>query len=193
MYKIFFLLPLLFSLLQAEDPLLTFYKSTLNNLHYTRSLELYKDATKLKQEALHVSHFANFSLDGGYAQTKAQHLSDSFYTSGVSLSDSIDIFGKNSYKMDEIALEFQSKQTLLKIQKEQLFATLVSMIATYWQTSQQLSLHVSMIQEQQHIYEMLQKLQLSGAVPKINLIRFANSLTTSSFAPKSEQFLSCAS
>ncbi len=124
-----------------------------------------------------LSRFANFAVDAGYSNTKADRLPDSFNTTNISFNDTIDLFGKNSYAIDELALRLKEKKALLNIQKEKLFTSLVDMISAYRQMSEQLVLHTEFYAKQQDMLEKLSKLNSLGAVSEMDILRFKNSMT----------------
>lgn len=161
----------------ADENVLKFYQATLQNLKYSETYTLYKNANTLEQKAAGINRFANFSVDGGYTVTKADRLTNRFNTTDISINDTIDLFGKNSYKINKIALDLKARESALKIQKEKLFTSLIDMIGAYWQTKEQLSLHVKLLDEQQSVFDKLQKLNASGAVSKMDIIRFKTTLT----------------
>ncbi len=164
-------------LINADDNVVNFYKSALQTLKYNQTYDLYKKSNTLEKKAVTYNRFANFSLDGGYTYTKADRLNNPFNTSNVSFNDTIDLFGRSSYKVEELALNLKAKDTVLKIQKESLFTFLIDMIGAYGQTKEQLSLHMTLLDEQQSIFNKLQLLNSSGAVSTMDMLRFKNSLT----------------
>lgn len=174
MYKIILLITLLSFTLQAD--ILDFYKNALETLQYKQTYSLYKQANQVQKDGIIYNRFSNFALDAGYADTKAKLLPQSFNTTDISLTDTLDLFGKSSYKVEELTLDIQAKKTLLDMQKEELFVSLVSMISSYNQTKERLVLHQSLLDEQENIYDKLQKLQLSGSVSEIDILRFKNTL-----------------
>lgn len=174
MFKTILFLALLSFTLNAG--VLNFYKNALQTLRYKQTYSLYKQADEAKKEGIIYNRFSNFALDADYADTKAKQLPQSFNTTNIAVTDTIDLFGKSSYKIEELALDIKAKQTLLDIQKEQLFVSLVSMISIYNQTKERLSLHQSLLNEQQNIYDKLQILQIKGSVSQIDLLRFKNIL-----------------
>lgn len=163
--------------LVADDTLLTFYKYALENLQYDKTYNLYKESNSLQKSAVNKDRFAKFALDASYASTKAQRLPSSFYATSIALSDTIDLFGKSSYKIKELSLHLQENKTALNIQKESFFTTLVTMISEYRQTQEKLALHASLLDEQQKIFDRLTLLNNVGTVSNMDLLRFKNTLT----------------
>jgi len=174
MFKIMLFITLLSFMLQAD--ILDFYKNVLQTLRYKQTYALYKQADEAQKEGIIYNKFSNFALDAGYSDTKAKQLSQPFNTTNITVTDTLDLFGKSSSRVEELSLDIKAKQTLLEIQKEKLFVSLVSMISIYNQTKERLTLHQSLLHEQQKIYNKLQTLQLSGNISQIDLLRFKNTL-----------------
>jgi len=158
--------------------IIDFYKKTVNTLQYNKRYALSTEANKLSQSGIIYNKYANFSFNADYSKTKAQTLPNTFDTTNITFNDTIDLFGKNSYKIDALALDLQSKKSMLNIQKEQLFISLVNMITLYNKTLQQLSLYKTFLSGQEEIYKKLQKLQQKGAITSMDLLRFKNQLTS---------------
>jgi len=156
--------------------ILNFYKKTLKTLQYNKTYSLYRESNIGLQESINARRYANLSLDINYAKSRATTLLNPFNTTDISLNDTVDLFGKGSYKVEELALELKVKKGHLDIQKEQLFITLVEMIRLYHQTKEQLSLRKNLLNQQQNIYDKLQKLHKIGAVSQIDLLQFKNNL-----------------
>jgi len=157
---------------------LDFYKQALMTLQYNKKYELNKKANKLSQSGVYYDKYANFSLNTDYSKTKAQALINTFDTTNVTLSDTLDLFGKNRYKIDALALDIKSQKSVLNIQKEQLYISLVNMIALYNKTFEQRLLYENIFNDQKDIYDKLEKLQQQGAITSIDLLRFKNQLTS---------------
>jgi len=175
MIKIIILLSSVSLLLSAD--ILHFYKTTLNTLKYDKTYSLYKTANHISQESVNYTRFANFSLDASYLSTKAKTLDSSFATKNLILADTLDLFGKGSYKVKELSLNLEEKKSLLHIQKEQLFTILVNMLAQYHTLNEQYILHTNLLKEQESIYMKLQQLHNSGTLTSMDLLRFKNTLT----------------
>jgi len=157
---------------------LDFYKQTLTTLQYNKKYELNTQANKLSQSGVYYDKYASFSLNTDYSKTKAKELTNTFDTTNITLSDTLDLFGKNSYKIDALALDLKSQKSMLNIQKEQLFISLVSMLTLYNKTLEQVVLYKSIFNKQERMYAKLQKLQQKGAITSIDLLRFKNHLTS---------------
>ena len=167
--------------LTAHADMTSFYKTALQNLQYDKSYTLYKKANKTSQSAVTYSKYANFSLDGAYSKTYAQYLptsSGSFNTTDISLHDTLDLFGKNNYKIQTLRLDVKSKKKKLSLKKEQLFISLVNMVALYSKTQMQLKIHQELYKKQQKIYVKLEGLAKNGDITTLDILRFKNSLTT---------------
>lgn len=164
------------SLMLSAD-VISYYKNALKTLRYDTTYSLYKTTNKISKESINYDRYTNFSLDASYANTKAKTLSSSFSTTDVAFYDTLDLFGKGSYKVKELSLDLKEKKSLLNLQKEQLFITLIDMLAQYHKTDEQFSLHTILLKQQMNIYNKLQKLQRSGAITSIDLLRFKNTLT----------------
>lgn len=175
MFKFIFLI--IFVGLTLNADVFDFYKGILKTLQYDKTYSLYKQANSMQKDGITYNKYANFALDADYSKTKASLLPNTFDTINIGFNDTIDLFGKSNYKIKELALNVQAEKTLLDMQKEQLFVSLVSMISVYYQTEERLTLHQSLLDEQQSIYDKLQTLQQSGIVSQIDLLRFKNTLS----------------
>ena len=167
--------------LTAHADITSFYKTALQNLQYDKSYTLYKKANKTSQSAVTYSKYANFSLDGAYSKTYAQYLptsSGSFNTTDISLHDTLDLFGKNNYKIQTLRLDVKSEKKKLSLKKEQLFISLVNMVALYSKTQMQLKIHQELYKKQQKIYAKLEGLAKNGDITALDILRFKNTLTT---------------
>ena len=160
-----------------DADIIDFYKKTAGTLQYDKEYMLKKKANTFSQSGVYYSKYANFSLNADYSKTKAKRLANTFDTTNVTFNDTLDLFGKNSYKIDALALDLKSQKSLLNMQKEQLFISLVNMIAIYNKILKQHSLYRSVLNEQKDIYDKLEKLQQKGAITSIDLLRFKNQLT----------------
>lgn len=175
MQKIIVLFFILLSALHANENLLKFYKTTLANLQYDMKQTSFVKTKEHAQKALSWQRYANFSLDAAYARTDAAQLANPFETKYLSLSDTIDLFGKQRYEFESITLQFQEQRVLLNKQKEELFISLVSMISIYQQTKELLSLHTKLLQKQKKLLEKL--LNLPNVISKMDILRLQNSVT----------------
>ena len=175
MIKIFMTISL-FSLLLNAD-VMSYYKNVLNTLQYDKIYSLDREANDISKESINYNRYTNFVLDASYATTKAKTLNSAFDTKDVALYNTLDFFGKGSYKVRELSLDLKEKKSLLNLQKEQLFVTLIDMLGEYHKVNEQLLLHKILLNEQESIYAKLQKLQESGAITTIDLLRFKNTLT----------------
>jgi len=175
MLKIIWISITLSLFLQAD--VINFYKSAVQNLQYDKAYSLYKQSATLSKDALVYSQYADLSLDASYTNTKAKLLQNSFNTSDIAISDTLDIFNKKSYLIDAIASDIKSQRYLLQNKKEQLFHTLVSMIALYHALNQKIMLNQQLYDEQKSLYDKLFILQEHGAISKLDLLRFKNTLT----------------
>lgn len=162
----------------ANANMIDYYRVSLDTLHYNNEYTLTTKANRLHKQGISYSRYANFSLNADYSKTKAKNLVNSFDTTNITLNDTLDLFGKSSYKIEALALDLKSKKSILNIQKEQLFVSLVNMIALYNKTVEQLSLYKIVLNKQEKIYKKLQKLQQNGAMTSIDLLRFKNQLTS---------------
>ena len=159
----------------------SFYKDALRTLQYEKSYTLYETSNKTSQSGVSYSKYANFSVDAAYTNTHAKLLPTSagnFNTADISLSDSIDIFGKNNYKIDSLRLDKKATKIQLYAKKEQLFIALLNLVSLYNQTSQELQLHQTLFTEQEAIYKKLKLLGEHGDMMKLDVLRFKNTLTT---------------
>jgi len=157
---------------------MSFYKSVLKTLKYDKTYSLSKKASDISRESVHYGLYTNFTFDVNYASIKARTLNSSFDTTDVAINDTLDLFGKGNYKVKKLSLDLKEKKSLLDLQKEQLFITLVDILAQYHKIDEQSSLHTTLLEEQENIYNKLQKLQQSGAITSIDLLRFKNTITT---------------
>jgi len=168
-------------ILSLHADIISFYKDALKTLQYDKNYSLYEQSNKISQHALTYSKFANFSADIAYSQTYAQLLpttSGNFATTDVSLHDTMDIFGKNSYKIHILRLDKETKKVKLNLKKEQLFISLANMIALYNRTLEQRNLHQTFYNKQKKIYQTLKILAKNGNITALDISRFKNRLTT---------------
>ena len=172
------ILILIISSMTLDADIIDFYKKTVSTLQYDKEYALNKKANQLTQSGVNYSKYANFTFNADYGKTKAKGLTNAFDTTNVTFNDRLDLFGKNSYKINTLALNLKSQKSLLNIQKEQLFISLVNMIALYNKTLEQHSLYKAVLNEQKNIYNKLEKLQIKGAMTSIDLLRFKNQLTS---------------
>jgi len=175
--KIVTLLLLVFNL---HADIYSFYEDALNTLKYDESYNLYKTSNETSQNGVIYSKYANFNFRVDYAHTRAKYLPYSpgtFSTADIYLTDTIDIFGKNNYKIESLRLDQKSTKAQLNIKKEQLFIALVNLINLYNSTSKALKLHQKFLKEQELIYKKLALLSENGDIIKISLLRFKNTLT----------------
>ncbi|WP_297483639.1 TolC family protein, partial [Sulfurimonas sp.] len=167
--------------LTAQANMTSFYKDAMKTLQYEKSYNLYETSNKTSQSAVTYSKYANFTLDGAYSKTYAQYLptsSGSFNTTDISLHDTLDLFGKNNYKIQTLRLDVKSEKKKLSLKKEQLFISLVNMVALYNKTQMQLKIHQELYKKQQKIYVKLEGLAKNGDITALDILRFKNTLTT---------------
>ena len=170
----------LFALTLQAD-MSSFYKDALKTLQYEKSYNLYEKSNKTLQSGVTYSKYANFSVDAAYTNTHAKLLPTSagnFNTIDISLSDSIDIFGKNNYKIESLRLEQKTTIEQLYVKKEQLFIALLNLVSLYNGTAQELKLHQNLFTQQEEIYKKLKLLGEHGDMTKLDVLRFKNTLTT---------------
>ena len=171
---------LIISSMTLHADIIDFYKKAVTTLQYNQEYSLKKEANKLNQKGVTYSRYANFSLNADYSKTEAKKLPNTpgtFNTTNITFNDTLDLFGKNIYKIDTLILNLKSQKSLLNMQKEQLFISLVNMITLYNKTLKQDSLYRTVFNEQKSIYVKLVKLQQQGAITSIDLLRFKNQLT----------------
>ena len=177
--KIITLSLLAFSVAHAD--MTSFYKDAVKTLQYEKSYNLYKTSNKTSQSAVTYSKYTNFTLDARYSKTYAHSLpisSGSFNTTDISLNDSLDLFGKNNYKIQTLRLDVKSEKKKLNLKKEQLFISLANMVALYNKTQMQLKIHQEFYKKQQKIYAKLENLAKNGDITALDILRFKNTLTT---------------
>jgi len=162
--------------LVAHANIIDFYQEANKNIAYDKTYSLYKKSNQLSQSGIESSQYANFSADMGYVRTRAKLLNRGFNTTDFALSDTLDVFGKNSYKIEMLQLDLQSKKASLALQKEQLFISLANMIAMYHQTKEQEALYQDIFDKEDEIYKKLQILEKNGAVTQLDVLRFNNRL-----------------
>ena len=154
-----------------------YYKIIVDTLQYDKTYSLYKQVNDIFKESVRYNRYTNFSLDATYSSTKAKILNSAFNTTDVAINDTLDLFGKGSYRVEELSLNLKARKSSLNLQKEQLFITLINMLCSYHRLDKQLALHKQLLRELELIYNKLQKLQHSGAIASIDLLRFKNILT----------------
>jgi len=173
----------IFSLMvfSVHADMISFYKDALQTLQYEKSYNLYESSNKISQSGVAYSKYANFSVDAIYTNTHAKLLPTSlgnFNTTDISLTDFIDIFGKNNYKIESLHLDKQATKAILNEKKEQLFKTLINLVSLYNRTLQELQLNQNLFAEQEAIYKKLKLLGEHGDMTKLDVLRFKNTLTT---------------
>ena len=159
----------------------SFYKDAVQTLQYEKSYNLYEQSNKTSQSGVTYSKYANFSVDAAFTNTHAKLLPTSagnFNTTDISFSDSIDIFGKNNYKIESLRLDKKATKVQLGVKKEQLFIALLNLVSLYNQTSLEVQLHQTLFMEQETIYKKLKLLGEHGDMTKLDVLRFKNTLTT---------------
>ncbi len=167
--------------LSANADMTNFYKAALQHLQYDKTYTLYKHANKISQNAVTYSKYVNFSADASYSRTHAKFLpttAGSFNTIDVAFHDTLDLFGKNNYKIQTLRLGTQMKKSTLNLKKEKLFISLSNMIALYNSTAEELQLHQDFYDEQKKIFNKLQILAQKGDITAFEILRFKNTLTT---------------
>lgn len=167
--------------LSVHADMTSFYKDAVQTLQYEKSYNLYEHSNKTSQSGVTYSKYANFSVDATYSNTHAQLLPSSagnFNTTDISFTDSIDIFGKNNYKIESLRLDKKATKAQLNEKKEQLFMALVNLVSLYNRTTQELQLHQTLFTEQEVIYKKLKLLGEHGDMTKLDVLRFKNTLTT---------------
>lgn len=174
MYKIIIFLSL--STLLVADNLLLYYNDVIKTMHINKQLTLEERANTLRIQAQETSRFTNFGADINAGKTNAKLLPDTFTVIDMSLSDTLDIFNKNQYTIQTLHLDFLESKTLLSLQKEQLFISLVDMIAAYRKTKALFALHQTLYRRQTALKEKLQKAYKAGGLPKTELNRFITTL-----------------
>lgn len=168
---------LLLSLVANAD-MTSFFNVALENLKYDKTYSLYEQSNKTSQNAITYSKYANFNANASYSMTNSKHLTSNFNTTDIALHDTIDLFGKNNYKIKTLRLDQETKRSELNLKKEQLFISLANMIALYNRTSEQLILHQNLYNEQKKIYQKLEALAQNGDMAELDILRFKNTLTT---------------
>jgi len=163
--------------LVAHADMLGYFQEANRHLQYDKTYSLYKQSNQLSQNGIEKSQYYNFSADMGYARTRAKGLGNGFNTTDFSLSDTLDVFGKNSYKIEMLQLDLKSKEASLSLQKEQLFVSLVTMIEMYHRTVEQQALYQTLFDKQNEIYHNLEILEANGDISKLDVLRFSNTLS----------------
>jgi len=175
MFKIAVIVFLLSNIIYAD--VLNYFKEAVRHLKYDKVYSLYKESKQLSQNAIKSSRYNNFSADITYTRTYAKGLRNGFNSVNFSLNDTIDIFGKNSYKIEMLQLDIQSKRSSLALQKERLFISLVTMVAMYHRSIEQKRLYQTLFNQQNNLYKKLQILEKNGDISNLDLLRFGNNLS----------------
>ncbi|SFO96722.1 TolC family protein [Hydrogenimonas thermophila] len=173
-FALFIIIP---SALLASNSIVEYVKTAQKRLSLEDQIQMINKEKNLRISAKKLQSFANFSVDIQYTQTKDQLLPNYFHTIDYSLSDNIDIFNKNSLIIEKLYLESEKSKYLIWQRKEQLFLSLVNMIAAYHRIHKLLTLHQRFYNEQKEILTKLTEAYKAGAIPKIESERFANALT----------------
>ena len=93
-----------------DADVIDFYKETATTLQYNQAYILNQKANKLSQSGVEYSKYANFSLNADYSKTNAKRLTNTFDTTNVTFNDRLDLFGKNSYKIDARIRDLKSQK-----------------------------------------------------------------------------------
>ncbi|HFU77697.1 MAG TPA: TolC family protein [Epsilonproteobacteria bacterium] len=163
--------------LMVHADILGYFQEANRHLQYDAAYTLYKKSNQLSQSSIKSGQYTNFSADIGYARTHAKGLVNGFNTTDFSLTDTLDVFGKNSYKIEMLQLDLKSKKASLSLQKEQLFVSLVTMIAMYHRTVEQHVLYQTLFNKQNKIVKKLQILEKNGDISTLEVLRFNNTLS----------------
>jgi len=174
MFTICLILP---TALLASNSIVEYVKSAQKRLALEDQIKLINREKNLRVSAKKLQRFTNFSADIQFTQTKEQLQSNYFHTIDLSLSDTIDIFDKNSLIIEKLYLEAEKSKYIIWQRKEQLFLSLVDMIAAYHRIERLLKLHKQFFNEQKEILAKLTEAYQAGAIPKVESERFANALT----------------
>ncbi|SFV65580.1 outer membrane efflux protein [hydrothermal vent metagenome] len=161
----------------AHADMLGYFQEANRHLQYDKTYSLYKQSNQLSQNAIEKSQYANFSADMGYTRTHAKGLDNGFNTTDMAFTDTLDVFGKNSYKIEMLALDLASQKASLSLQKEQLFISLVTMIAIYHRTVEQKVLYQTLFKKETKIVKKLQILEKTGEINNLDVLRFNNTLS----------------
>ena len=164
----------------AFADMMSFYQTAVKNLQYDKRYILDAKANKIAQSAIIYSKYTNFSVDIDYVKTYVAHLpkvSGNFDTTDIILHDTLDLFGKNDYKIHTLDLENKGKKSKLDRKKEQLFIALANMIALYNQTNAQLNIQKEFYDKEYKIYKKLEVLSQNGDVTELDILRLKNTLS----------------
>jgi len=161
---------------QSVD-MISFYKDAVKNLQYNDSHKLYKQSNSLSVESKKTARFENLSADILYGSTKSKLLNNSFSTTDITITDTMDIFGKVRDDILILQLKFEQNHLLLQMQKEKLFISLVDMVLAYRKTDAILKLHKSIYKEQDDFKKKLYLAVKAGGKPEIEYERFRNILS----------------
>ena len=172
MIKKIIIFSMITSIISAD--IIDFYKESIKKLKYNEIYNLKEKSNILSQKSIEESRYLNFSIEASQSLTKAENISNPFNILDIGFIDTIDLFNKSRYKIEELALDIKSQKVILNIQKEKLFISLANMISLYRKTEEKLALHSELLEEQKRGYSKLKILKELGEVSKLTLLQFKN-------------------
>jgi outer membrane protein TolC len=153
-----------------------FYRHVLHNLHINQKARLQSRSDGLKIASNKIDRFVNIDANVFYAQTKADQLQNSFHTSQITLSDTIDIFNKNAAELQLLHLSAKQNHIKQMLQKEQIFTLLVQMVGEYNKTVWKIKKDQQTLEQQTRFSNKLALAVKAGAQPRMEYERFLNLL-----------------
>ncbi len=160
----------------ASDAILDYFYEAQKNLQFDSRLNNINKIKQLQEEMIKTKRYANFSIDLQYMNTKANLLPNRYNVTDFTVADTIDIFNKSRFQLQKIILESKQNEYLLKSQKEELFLSLMNIIASYNKIEKIVKIHTKFYHEEQSILQEIQKAVQIGSLPKMDEYRFANRL-----------------
>lgn len=174
--KILILIVMFFSTAEANNSVISFYQSALKTLAYEDTYALQIQSEQLKIKGKKMRRFINVNAGVLYGYTKARLLPDHFNNTDISLTDTIDIFGKSADDIRLIQLQMKANTYLFQIKKEQLFLSLTEMIIAYRMSEEKWEINQKLYQEQYQFLEKIRIAEKAGKLPAIEVSRFENNL-----------------
>ena len=174
--KTAFILVGLHTVLSAQSTVILFYKEALKTLSYQNTYTLQQKSRALSIEAKKKQRYLNLDAGMMYGTTDAKLLPHHFNTTDISITDTIDLFGKNVEEIHLIQLQMKEDRLLLQVQKEKLFLSLLNMITAYRMSEEKWHRKKKFYKKQVQFLIQLKSAVHAGAISKLELTRFENTM-----------------
>lgn len=167
------------AILSADNNVISFYKDVLKTLAYQNTYDLQVKSRQISIEAKKKHRYLNLNAGVLYGATHAKLLKHHYDTTDISITDTIDIFGKNMDDIHLIQLKMKEDKLLTEIKKEKLFLALIDMITAYRMSEEKWHIKQKLYRKQVQFLKQLKAAVNVGEIPAIELTRFENTMTLS--------------